>query len=182
MRYFRWVLNLDPAPMTADELLAAAEQDLRAGTVPSNPDRARAWLYLSHLLMRKSQTADGKLAALRAYEADPYLKDANLVLWRLFQTSLDLEDGAEASKWCREGYARFAGDPVFTECQIELYALEGQKPDIAKAGDCSRKTSAHTRRARANTGDAVETPRRHGAGTGRIERQRRCGGPARPHG
>ena len=133
MQYFRWVLNLDPAPLTSDSLLAAAEADLRAGTVAANPDRARAWLYLSHLLFRKGETPDGKLAALRAYEADPYLKDADLVLWRLFSGSLDLDDGAEASKWCREGNRRFPKDPVFAECQIEVYVMKGQKPDVAHA-------------------------------------------------
>ena len=43
--------------------------------------------------MRNSEPVDGKLAAMQAYEADPYLRDANKTVWRLFQSSLDLEDG-----------------------------------------------------------------------------------------
>ncbi len=132
MRYIRWVLNLDPAPLTADQLLAGAEQDLRAGSAASNPNRASALALLSHLLLRKSEPVDGKLAAMQAYEVDPYLTEAPSVLWRLFASSLDLEDAAEATKWCQEGYRRFPKNSAFIECQISLYALRGQKPDVAK--------------------------------------------------
>jgi len=132
MRYIRWVLNLDPAPLTADQLLAVAERDLRAGSAASNPNRASALALLSHLLLRKSEPVDGKLAAMQAYEVDPYLTEAPNVLWRLFASSLDLEDAAEATKWCQEGYRRFPQNAAFTECQISLYALRGQKPDVAK--------------------------------------------------
>jgi len=85
------------------------------------------------LLMRRSQTAEGKLAALRAYEADPYLTEAAAILYRLFTSSLDLEDGVEANHWCEEGQRRFPTDPSFLECQILVFALPGQKPDIGKA-------------------------------------------------
>ena len=63
-------------------------------------------------------------------EADEYLTDANLVLWRLYAASLDLEDAAEAARWCGEGQRRFPKDPNFTECRISLYALRGLKPDV----------------------------------------------------
>ena len=132
MRYVRWLLNLDPAPLTADQLLAAAEADLRAGAVEANPNRAQALALLSHLLARRSQTVDAKLTAMEAYEVDPYLSEAEDVLTRLFLTSLDLEDAAEANKWCREGFRRFPRSPPFTECQIQVYALKGQKADVPK--------------------------------------------------
>ncbi len=133
MRYMRFVLNLDPAPMTAEQLLEAAELDLRAGgAARSNPRRASALALLSHLLMHRSQTAEAKLAALHAYEADEYLQEASLVLYRLFAASLDLEDAAEAAKWCQQGQRRFPNEWAFTECQISLFALRGSKPDIPK--------------------------------------------------
>jgi hypothetical protein len=84
-------------------------------------------------LINKLETAEAKLAALRAYDADPYLTNANLTIWRLFSTSLDLEDGVEANRWCSEGRRRFPADPRFAECQIWLFALKGQTPDIPKA-------------------------------------------------
>ena len=132
IRYVRWLLNLDPAPLTANQLLAAAERDLRAGAAADNPNRAAALELLSHLLFRKSETAEGKLVALEAYETDPYLTEASSLLYRLFSGSADLEDGAEAARWCHEGYRRFPDEPFFTECQIILYALPDQRPDIGR--------------------------------------------------
>jgi hypothetical protein len=46
---------------------------------------------------------------------------------------LDLEDGVEANHWCDEGKRRFPEDPSFQECQILVFALPGQRPDIGKA-------------------------------------------------
>jgi tetratricopeptide (TPR) repeat protein len=133
LRYVRWVLNLNPAPFTADELLVRAEADLRAGADTSNPNRASALALLSHLLLRRSATAEGKVAAQQAYEADPYLQEAPDVLNRLFLSSVDLEDATEATRWCEEGYRRYPDRPIFTECQITVGALPGQHPDINRA-------------------------------------------------
>jgi tetratricopeptide (TPR) repeat protein len=131
LRYYQWVFNLAPTAAVADTLLAGAEADLRAA-VAANPQQAGAWALLSHLHMRLSQTAEGKLAALRAYEADPYLASAASVLWRLYQTSLDLEDGVEAAKWCQEGGRRFPDERNFVECQITVNALAGSRPDVPR--------------------------------------------------
>jgi hypothetical protein len=121
-RYTQWFLNLAPGTAAAAKLVADAEQDLRA-SVASNPSQAHSWAVLSHMLMQKSQPAEGKLAALRAYEADPYLTEAPAILYRLFTSSLDLQDGVEANHWCEEGQQR----------QLLVLALPGQKPDIEKA-------------------------------------------------
>jgi len=133
MRYVRFLLALDPYPLTSAQLLDSAEADLRAGADSTNPNRASAWSLLSHLEGRKSDPAAGKLAALKAYEADPYLTDANEVLYRLFSNSHDLEDGAGAERWCREGARRFPKDPYFTECQFEVMGIPGQRVDVPKA-------------------------------------------------
>jgi tetratricopeptide (TPR) repeat protein len=132
LQYLRWLLNLAPDPAEAAQLMVDAEKDLRA-SVAANPQQASAWTTLSHLLINKLETAEAKLAALRAYDADPYLTNANLTIWRLFSTSLDLEDGVEAKHWCGEGQRRFPTDPRFAECQIWLFALTSQKPDVNKA-------------------------------------------------
>jgi len=132
LRYWRYLINLEPNQAAADKLLASAEQDLQAA-VAANPSAALAWSWLSHLLMNQSQTAEAKLAALKAYEADPYLSSVRTTLWRLFQASLDLEDAAEATRWCQEGQRRFPDYYRFTECQLWLFALKGVKPDVPKA-------------------------------------------------
>ncbi len=133
MRYIRWLLGLDPYPLTARQLLDSAAADLLAGTDSTNANRAFAWALLSHLQARKSDPAQAKLAALHAYEVDPYLTNANEVVYRLFSTSADLEDGAGAAQWCQEGGRRFPQDPYFTECQFELMAIPGQKVDVKRA-------------------------------------------------
>jgi len=133
MRYIRFLLALDPYPLTPAQLLDSAEADLRAGADSTNPNRASAWSLLSHLEARKSDPAAGKIAAYNALESDPYLIDANEVLYRLSSMSVDLEDPAGAERWCTEGGRRFPKDPYFTECQVEQMAIPGQTPDVARA-------------------------------------------------
>jgi serine/threonine-protein kinase len=131
LRYWKWLNNL-AGPGEAAGLYASAEQDLR-GSVRVNPEQASAWTTLSHLLINKPAMGEAKLAALRAYEADPYLSNANVTLWRLFTTSYDLEDAVEAKKWCDEGRARFPKDYRFPECQLWLSEMKAIKPDIPQA-------------------------------------------------
>jgi TolB-like protein len=132
LRYYRWILNLSSASQDPAQLLRDAQADLEAA-VAADPTAAFAWTLLSHLLLGQSQTAQSKLAALRAYQADPYLSSARQTLWRLFQSSLDLEDASEAKRWCQEGRRRFPEYYRFAECQIWLYALKDQPPDIDRA-------------------------------------------------
>ena len=132
LRYWRYLINLEPDQREATKLLSSAEQDLRAA-VAGNPSAALAWTWLSHLLMNQAQTAEAKLAALKAYEADPYLSSVRTTIWRLIQASLDLEDAAEVTHWCDEGAKRFPQYYRFTECRLWLFALKGVKPDIPKA-------------------------------------------------
>jgi serine/threonine-protein kinase len=132
LRYWRYLINAEPDAGAAAKLLTDAEQDLR-GAVNGNPNAAVAWTWLSHLLMNQSQTAEAKLAALKAYETDPYLSTVRVTLWRLVQSSLDLEDVAETTHWCQEGLRRFPQYHRFTECQLWLFALKGVKPDVPKA-------------------------------------------------
>jgi eukaryotic-like serine/threonine-protein kinase len=132
LEYLRWLLNLEPDPSAATKLVSGAEADLRAA-VTAKPTAAWAWTVLSHLMIGQGQTAEAKLAALRSYEADPYLSSAKQTLYRLYTTSYDGEDQIEAGHWCEEGYRRFPDYYRFTECRISLMGMKGQKPDIAKA-------------------------------------------------
>jgi serine/threonine-protein kinase len=133
LAYLRWLLNLDPDQAAARKLVAGAEADLRAA-VTAKPTAAWAWTVLSHLLIGQGQTAEAKLAALRSYEADPYLSTAKQTIYRLFTTSYDSEDRREAEHWCGEGVRRFPDYYRFTECQLSLLGLKGGvKPDIPKA-------------------------------------------------
>jgi serine/threonine-protein kinase len=132
LEYLRWLLNLEPDQAAAKKLVDGAEADLRAA-VTAKPTAAWAWTVLSHLLISESQNAEAKLAALRSYEADPYLSTAKQTLYRLFSTSYDMEDPVEATHWCEEGYRRFPDYYRFTECRLSLLGIPGQKPDVAQA-------------------------------------------------
>jgi serine/threonine-protein kinase len=132
LRYWKWLNNLGGTPSEASKLFADAEKDLRA-SVDQNPQQASAYTTLSHLLLNKPAYGEAKLAAMRAYRADPYLTNANVTVWRLFSTSYQLDDKNEADKWCREGQRRFPNDYRFAECQILYYALKGVKPDVPAA-------------------------------------------------
>jgi serine/threonine-protein kinase len=128
IRYLSWLNNLAPDPRTAGELLDGAERDLTSATV-ANPLQATAWNTLSHLLLAKGRISEAKIAADRAYDADPYLTDIDRTIWRRFQASLDLGDRAESTKACELGRRRFPDNFRFTECRLWLYGLEGPKPN-----------------------------------------------------
>jgi TolB-like protein len=132
LRYFQYLFNLAPNPEEAETLRDDAEADLRTA-VEADPGRATAWAALAHLSANKGDVAGAKLAALRSYEADKYLESANLTVWRLFITSLDLQDDIEAERWCEEGRRRFPEDFRFAECLIMVMVLPGQEPDIEEA-------------------------------------------------
>ncbi|HEU4564463.1 MAG TPA: hypothetical protein VFS05_07440, partial [Gemmatimonadaceae bacterium] len=134
LRYWRYLLRLDPNPADAASLLAGAEEDLRAA-VAAEPTLAVAWSVLSHLYAQKSELVESKLAAQRAYEEDAYLAGAPDVLWRLFVTSLDLQQFRDADRWCGEGARRFPADAQFARCQLLLMAAapDATTPDVGKA-------------------------------------------------
>jgi len=96
--------------------------------VKANPLEATAWNGLSHLLWNKNQPSEAKLAAGEAYDKDPYLKDIDKTIWRLFLMSMDLNNRTEAQKWCRVGQERAPNNYRFTECELFSFALQGQKP------------------------------------------------------
>jgi eukaryotic-like serine/threonine-protein kinase len=131
LRYYRWFFNLG-SDSTAAALFAGATADLQRAA-DATPPAAFGLTLLSHMLMAQSRTAEAKLTAVRAYEADPYLTNAELTVWRLFQASLDLEEGSEARRWCAEGQRRFPDHYRFTECRLWLFALKDQPPDVSGA-------------------------------------------------
>ena len=130
--YWRWLLGLAPDPTAGERLLDSAEADYRA-SVAANPAQASALTSLSHLLVNRGRVAEAQLTATEAYQKDPYLKAANITVWRLFGTSLDLGDEVNAPRWCEEGQRRFPDDARFVECQLKLFALKNYPPDIPKA-------------------------------------------------
>lgn len=127
--YWRVLTNLAEDPVAS---MTAAERDFR-DAIAANPKQASALTSLSHLLMRKGEITEAQLKAQQSYEADPFLQNANLTLWRLFSASWDLQNGHEARNACAEGLRRFPNDFRFQQCQLMIYALPQQPPDIQQA-------------------------------------------------
>ena len=67
---------------------------------------------------------------MRAYEADPYLTNANVTVYRLFLASYQLDDPVEAKHWCEEGQRRFPNDYRFADCQLTYYSMKGATQNI----------------------------------------------------
>jgi tetratricopeptide (TPR) repeat protein len=68
------------------------------------------------------------LAAEKAYQADPFLTNADVTIHRAFIASLNLNIRDEAEKWCAEGRTRFPQSFRFVECKLWLYALPSTTP------------------------------------------------------
>jgi serine/threonine-protein kinase len=127
VRFFRWSYNQAPDPSAPTKLLTESEADFR-GAVKANPLQATAWNGLSYVLNTENKFSEAKLAAQSAYDSDPYLKDIDRTIWRLFQNSIDLNDRVEADKWCGVGRQRVPNNFRFTECKLWLFSLAGLKP------------------------------------------------------
>ncbi len=132
LRYWKWILALEPDAAAAKKLLADAQSDLETA-VKVRPSQAGAWAMLSHLYNQTSGETDAKLAARRAYEADAYLSNADVIVNRLFLASYDLEQFVDAVHWCDEGQRRFPTDFKFVRCQLWLLTSRAKQPDVALA-------------------------------------------------
>jgi tetratricopeptide (TPR) repeat protein len=129
--YWRALLNLTDH-REEHELVDQAERDFRDAIV-ENPRQASALASLSHLLISTGDIAQANLRAFESYEADPFLANAHVTLWRLASTSWELGNHTEAKRWCDEGLSRFQEDFRFRQCQLMLYALREQPPDVPAA-------------------------------------------------
>ncbi|MDB4909542.1 MAG: protein kinase, partial [Gemmatimonadetes bacterium] len=132
LRYWRYLLGLEPGAAAAKQLLDGAQADLEQA-VKINPAQAGAWGVLSSLLVRTDDVTGAKLAARRAYDQDAYLSNIDIIVWRLFTLSLDDAQFTEAAHWCDVGNKRFATDARFVECQLDLLGTKAMTPDPALA-------------------------------------------------
>ncbi|MDP9201135.1 MAG: hypothetical protein M3P26_04280, partial [Gemmatimonadota bacterium] len=115
-----------------DDVIRAAEQDLRAAIV-ANPSQAGALNVLSQIQYTKQGPVESYNLARRAYEADAYLTAAPEILWRLFATSYDLEQFANAETWCDEELRRFPQHLAAARCQLLMMTTKAVRADPAEA-------------------------------------------------
>jgi eukaryotic-like serine/threonine-protein kinase len=131
LAYYHWLLNVSPDVTAHDALLARAQADLETA-VKLDQSLASAYATLSHLYFQ-NDISEAVIAAQRAYEKDAYLQVADVVLWRLFNGSVELENFENADKWCREGSRRFPADYRFVACQLRMMSTPGVKVADLKA-------------------------------------------------
>ncbi|MBA2684689.1 MAG: protein kinase [Gemmatimonadaceae bacterium] len=132
LRYWRYLLGLEPGAAAAKQLLADAQSDLEQA-VKINPAQAGAWGVLSSLLTHTDDVTSARLAARRAYEQDAYLSNIDVIVWRLFNLAFDDAQFTEAVHWCDVGGKRFPTDPRFGECRLSLMATKAMEPDVPAA-------------------------------------------------
>jgi serine/threonine-protein kinase len=134
LKYLSWLANVETDPARAHELLLAAETDLERAT-ELDPARAGAWATLSHLynqIPEKSGT-DVNLAASKALAADAYLSNADVIMWRLFTSTYDLDQPDKANKTCADIRERFPNNVIAVRCQLFMLTTRIESPDLQKA-------------------------------------------------
>ncbi len=132
LRYWRWLLRLEGNPDSARALLMAAKSDLETA-VKLNPVQAGAYATLSHMYYETGSLTDVYVAAHNALSADAYLDNAAVILNRLFLSSYDLGQFADAEHWCAEGGRRFPADYRFTECRLYMLTTRQDSADARLA-------------------------------------------------
>lgn len=116
----------------AARFLVAAQRDLQAA-VAGDPRLASAWIALADLLYNDLwQLAEARRAAHQAYEQDVFLLEEGHYVW-LCEISLQLEDPAEAERWCREGRRRFPERERLMMTELVRLASTGTAPEPAVA-------------------------------------------------
>ena len=128
LRYGRWTRALASNPRHATALLDSAQADL-SEAVRIVPSKADSWNVLSEVYGQKDDPINAKVASQRAYEEDAFLAGADMVLWRLYVTSYDLEQFADAVKYCDEGGRRFPENRLFTRCKLWLFTARTVTPN-----------------------------------------------------
>ena len=135
--FLRGVLHDSLASIATDSVqmaweLSQAQGDLRAA-LAGDPSLARAWIALADLLYNDLwDLPDGRVAARRAYQEDPFLFEVDHFVW-LCEISLQLEDYEEAERWCSEGRRRFPDRARFMMSTLVVLASPEVEPDPAAA-------------------------------------------------
>jgi serine/threonine-protein kinase len=103
--------------------------------VSLNARQAGAYSTLSHLYNNHPTTSstDVLIAAQRAYEADEFLSDAELVLSRLVLAAYDLGQFEKADQWCSTARSRFPRGWRTFRCQLFVLTTRLKPADVDAA-------------------------------------------------
>ena len=132
LKYWSYLMGLEPDAAKAEALLNSAKEDLEAAT-RANPAQAGAWASLSHLYNQTGNGTDVNIAAQRALEADAFLSNADQVLNRLFLSSYDLNQLPAAASACNEIGRRYPESYQSPRCRLYMLTTRAEEPDVARA-------------------------------------------------
>ena len=132
INYWIWLRGLSLDPSEDEALLEGARQDLEAA-VRIDRSLAGAHATLSSLYYYFGSLTDALVSARAAYDADLYLKDAAIVLRRMFLAAYDNGQFPPARFACSEGRRRFPENYYFWRCQIIDMSLPGGTPNPDEA-------------------------------------------------
>ncbi|HSA54879.1 MAG TPA: serine/threonine-protein kinase [Gemmatimonadaceae bacterium] len=119
LKFRKVVLEIESNPTEANRLLESAKTDLLRVT-DVDRTRALAWATLSAIHNRLEDFNQASLAAQRALEQDAFLVGAAQLTYRVFATSYDLENFAQAAEYCAKGRKSYPTDPQFVRCRLFL--------------------------------------------------------------
>jgi len=123
----------------AARLEAEAESELTRA-VEIDPTLARAWSRLSLIHQSRGDFRAGLITAEHAYEADAFLENARVILFRLCYNALNLKDWDRVARWCGEGQRRFPDRESFVASElVALAGPEGPPPDVERAWQLQAK-------------------------------------------
>lgn len=136
LTYRGWLrarLARTPGVPRASEILAGAEEDLRAA-LALYPRNAQAWWTLSEVLVRQARFLEAVDAAERGLKADAFLEVEDKALFSLQYSVSQLGPVDEAVRLCDEGRRRFPLNPNFVACRFVILGSYPQvAPDVGKA-------------------------------------------------
>jgi eukaryotic-like serine/threonine-protein kinase len=132
LEYARWRALPTDSAATRTQLLAAAESDLK-NAVTTDPSLAASYATLVRINYENKDVYSAYDNASKAYAADKYLSNTEYILDRLFYSSYDVEQFANAKNWCDEGDQRFPRNPNFTICHLLLMLIPDARPDAPAA-------------------------------------------------
>ena len=135
LKYWSWLSNLETDASKNQTLLMGAKADVERAT-QLNPKQASAFATLVHLYTQVPSVTQSEvvIAATKAYDADEFLSNANVVLNRLFVAEYDLPSFDKAAQHCAIFASRFPRDYRSKRCQLfMLTTLTAKDLDIAGA-------------------------------------------------
>ena len=147
-RYRLWDPPVPGGVPRQSELLAAAEEDLRAARA-THPWPARVLSTLSDLVRRRGNFEEARVLAEEAVQRDEFLGEVSEVTFQLGQALMEVARVGDALEVCEQAMLRFTDETRFATCA--LTALAASLDDLPEVERAWQLADAMVRRGRPDT-------------------------------